>query len=146
MSRKLVTMPEAAKILIIDDDEDYRASTRALLEGEGYQVREADNGRDGLAAALHCRPNLIVLDVMMENLGEGYSVNQALKGLPEYRELGAIPILMASSVEVDPAELFGWIGDTSAITPDAYMTKPLDIPQFLARIRELLEREREADK
>ena len=131
-------MPEPARILIIDDDEDYRASTRALLEGDGYEVREACNGREGLAAVPEYRPNLIVLDVMMESLGEGYSVNQALKFVPEYRDLGPIPVLMVSSVEMDPASLFGWIGDTSRITPDAYMTKPLDLPKFLARVRELL--------
>ena len=127
-------------ILIIDDDEDYRASTRALLEGEGYEVMEASNGPDGLAAARQDRPDLIVLDVMMDTLNEGYSVNQALKQLPEYRDLGRIPVLMASSVEMDPAGLFGWIGDTSPISPDAYLTKPLDIPVFLARVRELLNR------
>jgi len=81
---------------------------------------------------------LIVLDVMMDSQDEGYSVTQALKFVPEYRDLGPIPILMASSVEMDPASLFGWMGDTSWITPDAYMTKPLDIPKFLARVRELL--------
>ena len=134
-------MPEGVKILIIDDDEDYRTSTRALLEGEGYEVLEACNGRDGLTVAAEHRPDLIVLDVMMENLNEGYSVVQAFKQLPQFRDQEPIPILMASSVEVDPANLFGWIGDTSAITPDAYMTKPLKIPEFLARVRQLLERQ-----
>ena len=131
-------MPEPARILIIDDDEDYRASTRALLEGEGYEVLEACNGRDGLAATREHRPDLIVLDVIMDSQDEGYSVTQAIKFVPEYRDLGPIPILMASSVEMDPASLFGWMGDTSWITPDVYMTKPLDIPKFLARVRELL--------
>ena len=131
-------MPKQARILIIDDDEDYRASTRALLESDGYEVLEACNGREGLAATREHRPDLIILDVIMESQSEGYSVNQAIKFVPEYRELGPIPILMASSVEMDPASLFGWMGDTDRITPDAYMTKPLDIPTFLARVRELL--------
>lgn len=131
-------MSSKAKILIIDDDDDYRASTRALLEGEGYEVIEATSGPEGLTAASAQRPDLIVLDVMMEYLSEGYSINQALRSSAEYRELRDVPIIMASSVEVDPASLFGWIGDTSAITPDAYLTKPLDIPQFLERVRSLL--------
>ena len=131
-------MPERGRILIVDDDEDYRASTRALLEGEGYEVLEAGNGREGLAATRRHRPDLIVLDVIMDSQDEGYSVTQAIKFVPEYRDLGPIPILMASSVEMDPANLFGWMGDTSWITPDVYMTKPLDIPKFLSRVRELL--------
>ena len=130
-------MPERPTILIIDDDDDYRASTCALLEGEGYEVVEARSGREGLAAAREHRPDLIVLDIIMESLTTGYSVNQAIKFVPEYRDLGPIPILMVSSVGMDPASLYGWIGDTTPITPDAYMTKPLDIPEFLAKVREL---------
>lgn len=134
-------MAGKAKILMIDDDDDYRASTRALLEGEGYEVIEASSGWEGLTAAREQRPDLIVLDIMMDYLSEGYSVQQALKLSEEYRELRDTPVIMASSVEVDPASLFGWVGDTSAITPDAYMTKPLDIPKFLERVRSLLKTE-----
>ena len=76
-------MSRAAKVLIIDDDSDYLASTRALLESEGYTVVEASGGQDGLAAARKHHPDLIVLDLMMESLQEGYSVNQAIKFAPE---------------------------------------------------------------
>ena len=55
-------MPKAT-LLIIDKDEDYRASTRALPEGEGYEVREASSGGDGLDSARAQRPHLIVLDI-----------------------------------------------------------------------------------
>ena len=133
-------MSGALKILIIDDDGDYRASTRALLEGEGYEVIEATSGAEGLIAAGAQQPALIILDVVMEHLGEGYSVNQALKCSEEYRAVRDVPVIMASSVEMDPAGLFSWIGDTSPITPDAYVTKPLDIPKFLACVRSLLQK------
>ncbi len=132
-------MPKRHKILIIDDDADYRTSTRALLEGEGYEVLEASCGREGLAAMREHRPDLVVLDIMMESLDTGYSISQAIKFVPEFRDLGPIPIVMVSSVGMDPTSLYGWIGDTTPIAPDAYLTKPLDIPAFLARVRELLE-------
>ncbi|MBU0616326.1 MAG: response regulator [Planctomycetes bacterium] len=132
-------MPGKPKILIVDDDDDYRASTRDLLEGEGYQVVEAASGAEALQVVRSERPNLIVLDIMMEYQAAGYSINQALKLSEEYRDLRDTPIIMVSSVETDPASLFGWIGDTSPITPDAYLTKPLDIAEFLRRIRSLLE-------
>jgi CheY-like chemotaxis protein len=134
-----ISMPGKAKILIIDDEDDYRASTRALLEGEGYDVVEAATGAEGLQVARDQRPDLIVLDVMMEYQAAGYSINQALKASEEYRDLRDTPIIMVSSVEADPTTLFGWIGDTSPITPDMYMTKPLDLAEFLRRIRSLLE-------
>jgi CheY-like chemotaxis protein len=58
-------MADKHRILIVDDDADYRASTRALLEGEGYEVDEADSGRGGIARVRATRPDLIVLDIMM---------------------------------------------------------------------------------
>jgi len=131
-------MPSKAKILIIDDDDDYRASLRALLEGEGYDVVEAASGMEGLTAARSHPPDLIILDVVMEHMSDGYSVNQALKCSQENPQLRNVPIVMVSAVEVDPTSLFGWIGDTRPITPDAYMTKPLDVPRFLESIRKLL--------
>lgn len=126
------------RILIIDDDADYRASTRALLEGEGYQVNEADCGRAGLEAARAQAPDLIVLDIMMESPVEGYSVVQALKHRSEYQDVKQIPVLMVSSVSDDPATLFPMTGEVDMITPDAYMTKPLDIPRFLECVERML--------
>ena len=127
------------KILIIDDDEDYRASTRALLEGEGYQVSEANCGRAGLEAARELDPDLIVLDIMMESPVEGYSVVQALKHRDEYQDVKQIPVLMVSSVSDDPGTLFGMTGEVGMITPDAYLTKPLEIPRFLQCVQRMLD-------
>jgi len=131
-------MSAKAKILVIDDDADYRISTRALLEGEGYEVREAPSGREGLEAARVHAPDLIVLDIMMESPVEGYSVVQALKFRDEYKDLAEIPVVMVSSVKQDPASLFPMTGEVSMITPDAYFTKPLDIPKFLPCVQRML--------
>ena len=131
-------MSAKPRILIIDDDEDYRVSTRALLEGEGYEVLEASSGRDGLESARGQRPDLIVLDIMMESPVEGYSVIQALKFRDDYRDLAPIPVVMVSSVKQDPATLFPMAGEVDMITPDAYFTKPLDLPNFLQCVRRML--------
>ncbi len=131
-------MSAQAEILIIDDDEDYRASTRALLEGEGYTVREATSGRDGLDAARANVPDLIVLDIMMESPVEGYSVVQALKFRSDYADLAHIPIVMVSSVQQDPASLFPMSGEADLITPDAYFTKPIEIAGFLQCVKRML--------
>lgn len=125
-------------ILIIDDDADYRAALRALLEGEGYEVLEAESGAAGLALATTHTPSLIVLDVMMGYLSEGYSIIQALRCSSECAAAHDIPVIMASTIEADPATLYSWMADTRAITPDEYMVKPLDIPKFLAAVRRLL--------
>jgi CheY-like chemotaxis protein len=131
-------MAAKARILIIDDDADYRTSTRSLLEGEGYEVAEASSGHAGLEAARDGRPDLIILDIMMESPVEGYTVVQALKYRDEYGDLQSIPVVMVSSVQQDPASLFPMAGELEMITPDAYMTKPLDIPRFLECVRGML--------
>lgn len=131
-------METRATILIIDDDPDDRAAARALLVESGYRVVEAQSGREGLALAREAHPDLIIVDLMLENLSTGYSVTQALKHSSSYRELAHIPILMVSSVEQSPAELFQWVGDTRWIEPDAYMTKPIDVRSFVRRVDELL--------
>jgi len=131
-------MADKAKILIIDDDADYRASTRALLEGEGYEVAEADSGGAGADAVRQYRPDLIVLDIMMESPVEGYTVVQALKFHEQYRDVAHIPVVMVSSIQEEPAALFPMAGDVPMITPDAYFRKPLDVPRFLACVRRML--------
>ncbi|MCK4343421.1 MAG: response regulator [Phycisphaerae bacterium] len=132
-------MADKAKILIIDDDEDYLASTRALLEGEGYEVIEALTGRAGREVAHKNKPDLIVVDIMMESPVEGYSVVQALRFGAAGTDVGEIPIIMVSAVKDDPSSRFPMAEGMPMITPDAYFTKPLDIPKFLECVQSMLE-------
>ena len=124
-------MGDSLKILIIDDDQDFRVSVRSLLESKGYVVLEADSGRDGLRKVTELRPDIIILDVMMECDSEGYGVNQAIKFQDAYAEFRDIPILMTSSIDLSPDERFPMAGELDMIRPDFYLTKPLDIPKFL---------------
>ncbi len=126
------------RILIIDDDQDFVASTTALLEAYGYAVSSAPSGEDGLHKALTEHPDLIVLDVMMEHDTSGYEVNEAVKYAPGFEAVRHIPILMVSSIPVDPATRFSMADEAPMITPNAYMTKPLDIPGFLSEVAGLL--------
>ena len=125
-------------ILIVDDDPDFRASTTAVLESQGYKVIAAASGKEALAKLLSEPPDLVILDVMMEYDSAGYEVNQAIKYREEFPR--DIPILMVSSIQVDPATLFSRATEVELVTPDAYLTKPLSIPQFLEQVRSLLDR------
>lgn len=132
-------MGTVAKILVIDDDQDFVASVRALLESEGYQVVSASSGRQGLALLTQADPDLVVCDVMMETSTEGYAVSGAVK----FRELSGasqLPFIMVSSIESSPDELFARSGDLDAIRPDLYLTKPLDIPRFLEAVQKAVAR------
>jgi CheY-like chemotaxis protein len=126
------------RILIVDDDEDYVASATALLEAHGYAVSSAPSGREGLARAQAEHPDLIILDVMMENDSAGYEVNEAVKFAPGFESVRHIPILMVSSIPIDPATRFAHAGEVDMVTPNAYLTKPLDIPRFLGEVASLL--------
>jgi CheY-like chemotaxis protein len=126
------------RILIIDDDDDFAASTAALLDACGYAVSHARSGREGLAKARAEHPDLIVLDVMMEDDSAGYEVTQAVKFAPGAEDLRHIPILMVSSIDLSPDERFAMAGEAAMITPNAYLTKPLDIRRFLAEVHSLL--------
>lgn len=133
-------MPNATKILIIDDDDDFRASLRPVLEGAGYTVFEGQSGRDGLKKLAETHPDLVVLDIMMESGEEGYGVTQAIKYRDEYREFHDTPIIMVSSITETPDERFPFAGELSMIEPDAYLTKPLDFDRMLDMVRRVIDR------
>jgi len=126
------------RVLIIDDDADFVASTTALLESQAYSVSSARSAKEGLEKVLAESPDLLVLDVMMEHDSAGYQVNQALKYGAGFECFRHVPILMVSSIPVDPAARFSMAGEVDMITPNAYLTKPVDVPRFLAEIRALL--------
>jgi CheY-like chemotaxis protein len=121
----------SAKVLLIDDDRDFRVSVRSLLESSGYGVAEADSGHAGLLKVLECKPDVIILDIMMESSTEGYSVTYALKYLDEYADFRNVPIFMVSSIGESPDERFPMAAEVEMIRPDRYLTKPLDIPRLL---------------
>jgi DNA-binding response OmpR family regulator len=67
------------KILLIDDDGDFVASTRAFLQGRGYEVDTAANGTEGWQKIQAGAPDLIVLDIMMDYDAEGFNLAYKLR-------------------------------------------------------------------
>lgn len=133
-------MAENQKILIIDDDEDFRISIRTLLKSHNYEVAEAESGKQGLQKIRKEKPDLIVLDIMMETIDEGYLLNQIIKFQKDYDEYKNMPILMVSSIQQDPLSRFpAAAGQVDMIMPDYYLTKPVDIPKFLELVKKLIE-------
>lgn len=126
-------------ILVIDDDRDFLASVEALLKSEGYDVVTAASGKEGLAKIATAEPELIISDVMMETATEGYAVSGAVK-MHEMMGDGRIPLIMVSSIESSPDDLFPRSEELGVIRPDYYLTKPLDIPRFLEIVKKIAHR------
>uniref|UniRef100_A0A832I3N7 Response regulator n=1 Tax=Eiseniibacteriota bacterium TaxID=2212470 RepID=A0A832I3N7_UNCEI len=114
------------RILIVDDEADLVAVLRIGLEVEGFEVIDAADGEDGLRRAREDRPDLVVLDLMLPKL-DGYKVCRALKFDERYRQL-PIFILSARSGENDRRLAL----DLGA---DAFISKPYDMADLVARIR-----------
>ena len=83
-----------ARIMIVDDDPDLRLLLRLVLQREGYEVVEAENGEQLLAVAQHIDPSLILLDVMMQGI-DGYETCRRLKN---DSRTNAIPVIFVSAL------------------------------------------------
>lgn len=124
------------KILVIDDEEDYRVVLRDYLSSAGYEVRESSDGREGLARALESRPDLIVVDWTMPVM-DGRAFVESLRGNGDLR---ATPVLMLTARRTAEDEL-----DAIRCGVDDFLTKPLRAEELLARVRALLRRGAPAD-
>lgn len=127
-----------ATVLIVDDDSDFRTSVTVILEIQGYRVVSAASAKEGLAKIAAEQPDLVILDVMMEHDSAGYEVTQAVKFREEYQLAHDIPVMMVSSIPIDPATRFVRAAEVGMITPDCYMTKPLNPSVFVQQVRTLL--------
>lgn len=118
------------KVLIIDDDADFRRAVGVFLETRGFAVMEAKNGREGLRSAIAQRPDLILMDVMMEERTEGFFTLQQLR---RTAGLEHTPVFVVSSIYsnvpgfgIDPAH--------SWLRHDDFIAKPVDMSALLERI------------
>ena len=127
-------------ILVIDDDEDFTTAVRTVLEDAGYAVVTADSGRSGLDKLKDSAPDLVILDVMMETTTEGYGVSEAIKFSGEFQAFQDTPVIMVSSIQQTPDALYPRALEVDMIRPARYLTKPLDMREFLEVVRTLLQR------
>ena len=121
-------------ILVVDDDPDIVATSRIILEGNGYEVRTASNGKEALDLLSQCKPDLMLLDVMMASDTEGFDLAFKLKEDPEFRGL---PIIMLTAfldkVRTEGPGPFEFIlGEQWPV--EWLFEKPLDTKKLLAKI------------
>jgi two-component system cell cycle response regulator DivK len=102
------------RILVVEDQEDNRQILRDLLGSADYELDEAENGEEALAAVAKQRPDLILMDIQLPIM-DGYEATRRIKAMPEFK---SIPIIVVGC--------------------DAYVTKPYSPRALLAKIREYM--------
>jgi len=121
-----------AKILIVDDDHDMVEASRIVLERDGHSVESASSVDEGLRKLAEVGPDLLILDVMMQEPDDGLRFARQVR-----RDGNDLPILMLTSVN---RALGIQIGKDEEMVPvDEFLEKPLDPATLTAKVTELLE-------
>ena len=120
-------------ILLVDDDAVFVDALKAVLQVD-YDVRVAYSGEEAVTSIAESLPDLIILDVMMSYLSEGYDLAAMLK---KGERTADIPILILTGVE-RTFEVRSRLEQTW-VDVEAFMTKPPDFAKLRATIASLLE-------
>ena len=128
-------MSEKKKILIVDDDKDYGDALKIVLENNGFKVHHALNVQDGRKTVEADRPELIILDVMMDKHTDGFDFCYSLKHDKAYSD---IPILMVTAVTGKTGFKFSPETDGEYLQADDYVTKPIPASELLLRVKKLI--------
>jgi CheY-like chemotaxis protein len=130
-------MSPGRKILFVDDDRDFLGAQEAFFRGRGYQVVTQDRTEGALERACAEKPDVIVLDLMMEHHDSGFVLARRLRQEPG---LAKVPILMLSGVAAATGHKFS--GDAAALKDwmklDAFLDKPVTGRQLVKVIEEKL--------
>jgi DNA-binding response OmpR family regulator len=129
---------EKAVVLIIDDDPDITEAMKVVLENKDYSVSNAGNVDQAMEYLKESKPDIIILDVMMNTPQDGFILSRQLKQDTNYKD---IPILMLTSVkDVIGIDFESVAGDDTWLPVDEYLPKPVKPEVLLEKVAELLEK------
>ena len=129
---------EKKKILLVDDDLDLLSAFEAILYSRGYDVTTAINKNEGLEKLETLKPDLAILDVMMDEEHDGFDVaREAKKKFPE------IPVIMLTGIsEMTGVNFRAAASDPDWLPADEYLDKPVTPDELINTIEELLKKEK----
>ncbi|HSW40624.1 MAG TPA: response regulator [Acidobacteriota bacterium] len=125
-------------ILVIDDDRDLTQSIKVYFEARGFDVRTAHSGAAGMSEIEHVRPDLIVLDIMMDTDADGFNLAFKLKNDETYRD---IPIIIMSGFSdhlKTKSKSFEFVMDREWPASE-YLKKPASLASIDEAVRKLLD-------
>jgi len=129
-------MEKIVKIAIIDDNTDYLFTMETFLQRNGFETVTAEDGQKGLDLIKKERPDLILLDIMMETFFTGFEVSRKLRTDSNLKD---IPIIGISGIgpELRVEKEKSWF-IKKYIGKDNFFEKPVDKEKLLSRIKERL--------
>jgi CheY-like chemotaxis protein len=127
------------RIMLIDDDPDLRLTLRLPLEAAGYEVVEASSFTQGQKKVKEVKPDLIVLDVMMDTATAGFQFALDLHSTDpnsEFIEFRDTPIIMLTAIHSTTPLRFS--PDEDFLPVNVFLEKPVEPEDLLKKVRELL--------
>lgn len=126
----------AKQILVVDDDPDLREATEIILNSAGYDVATASSAADAMGKLRTLRPDLILLDVMMETDTEGFHMAYKLREDPRFK---TTPIIMLTCIEEKTGEVLEPDQSGDYLPVQAFLRKPLDAAILKTKVAQLLQ-------
>jgi CheY-like chemotaxis protein len=123
------------KVLIVDDDSGYHETIRAVLEPAGYSMVSAYSEREGMDAARREKPDIILLDIMMETVTDGFEFCQEARRDPFIKHT---PILGISAIGKILEGYYPSDFDPDLFPVDGYLSKPVTPEKLLAELKRLI--------
>ena len=130
-------MEKSLKIVMIDDNPDFLFTMETFLKKNGFEVHTAEDGQKGLEIIRKERPDLVLLDIMMETLFSGFEVCKAVRSDDDLKYIPIIGIsAMGEELDIDYSQ---W-PDYEYFRPDAFLDKPIDKQRLLQLIPEVIQK------
>ena len=124
------------KILLVDDDPDIIKAVQVILENQHYTVVSANNKTDGLQLANAQKPDLFILDVMMDAMSDGFDLARDLRKVEVFKNT---PIILLTGIDEKTGVNFkSAFGNTDMLPVDAYIEKPVAPHKLIQEINKLL--------
>jgi len=133
--KEVKEMSQPQKVLVIDDDPGFITTARPILESKGYEVEAAHDSKEAMEKIERIKPDLILLDIMMERVTAGFALCYKLKHDPEMKK---IPVLAVSAISEQTGFKFSPATDGEYFEADDFMQKPVKPAELLKRVEKLL--------
>jgi len=126
---------KSVRVLIVDDNPDFLFTMETFLKKNGYLTATAGDGKSALNVIRTMRPDVVLLDIMMETMFSGFEVCREIRKDPDLRDT---PIIGISGMTEELGILYEKYPDHRYFSPDAFIDKPVNKPHLLTQIREVL--------